>query len=43
MGSETFEGLFSEKILRDLGTCKLYFLCLEICFNFFFFFFVNKY
>ena len=38
MGTETFGGLFCEK-MRDLGTVKLYFLCLELCFNFF----VNKY
>ena len=34
MGSETFKGLFLGKILRDLGTVELYFLCLELCFNF---------
>ena len=35
VGSETFEGIFFlRNILRDLGTIKLYFLCLELCFKF---------
>ena len=33
------KGLVLRNILRDEGTVKLYFLCLELCFNFF----VNKY
>ena len=34
VGSETFEGTVLRKILRDKGIFKLYFLCLELCFNF---------
>ena len=33
------KGFVFRNILRDLGNVKLYFLCLELCFNFF----VNKY
>ena len=33
------KGFVLRYILRDLGTVKIYFLCLELCFNFF----VNKY
>ena len=28
------KGFVLTKILRDKGTVKLYFLCLELCFNF---------
>ena len=28
------KGFVSINILRDYGTVKLYFLCLELCFNF---------
>ena len=34
-----WKGFVLRNILRDEGTVKLYFLCLELCFNFF----VNKY
>ena len=33
------KGFVLRNTLRDLGTVKLYFLCLELCFKFF----VNKY
>ena len=33
------KGFILRNILRDKGTVKLYFFCLELCFNFF----VNKY